>query len=244
MDVASNPTPVGIGIAIMKQIVKKDMIADVEAQLSNMREHQIYAEDMNAEQMKRQIASVEAGNQNLEELTSRQMIELEINIQKQKARDKVLNNGFEQRMSSRMSVLTSSRIEMPKLQVDNTRMQNLRNDKSKYIAKKLTNIDKLNTVLTDITKFVSNGNVRYVGEYMGIKIFETKYCKNGNAITLPPLGIFVTPNESEKERQDTLRHEHGHILQSYLLGIIGFYTWIGVPSFISTQIATTSRQTY
>ena len=76
--------------------------------------------------------------------------------------------------------------------------------------------------------------IKWVGFYKGILVFETPYV-NGGAMTLPGIGIFLNPGDFESD-PDVLRHEWGHILQSYLTGRVMFYNVIGVGSLISTQL--------
>ena len=84
----------------------------------------------------------------------------------------------------------------------------------------------------------------FKGFYKGVPVWETEFCSNGEAITLPPLGIFMTPNAYNNDK-DILYHEYGHILQSYLLGsITRYYFVIGINSVISTQIANKHQESW
>jgi hypothetical protein len=225
--IASNPSPFGIATAILGELIDYDMMGRVEKQIKNLEDIQMWEEQRNKEISLAMQSGIDAIQTQLE------------------SQMKVLNSGLEKQMESKIQVLTGKQLKVSKLQMGDLNYYSfIENSISSSKVKKLSNTERLNKILGNITNFVSNGNVKYKGTYLGVRVFETKFCENGNAITLPPLGIFITPNQSEKEILDTLRHEHGHILQSYLLGIAGFYIFIGVPSLVSTQIATVHQESY
>jgi hypothetical protein len=58
--------------------------------------------------------------------------------------------------------------------------------------------------------------------------------KNGAAMCLPGIGIFVHPKSYFDE--DLLRHEYGHVLQAKKFGIIPFYFFIAPISLISAVL--------
>ncbi|OAQ38162.1 hypothetical protein A5893_15295 [Pedobacter psychrophilus] len=70
--------------------------------------------------------------------------------------------------------------------------------------------------------------------FENIRIFESKFIKNGHGITLPNFGIFLSPETFSLQKDLWLvKHEFGHILQYRELGFIKFYLKIGIPSLIS-----------
>lgn len=74
--------------------------------------------------------------------------------------------------------------------------------------------------------------------FEGVPVYGSLFgnLKNGAAMTLPGIGIFVNPNDLNDIH--LLRHEFGHILQARKYGLEFFYTVIGPASLASAAART------
>jgi hypothetical protein len=85
--------------------------------------------------------------------------------------------------------------------------------------------------------------LKLVGNFEGVKLFESFIIQNGHAITLPPYGIFLSPETySSKKDSFLIKHEFGHILQYRKLGFFQFYFLVGLPSLYSAIKASTHKK--
>ncbi len=83
--------------------------------------------------------------------------------------------------------------------------------------------------------------VKYVGDFEGVKIYESSYFNDGKGISIPELGIFIGKGVFSKNADPWLiKHEFGHMLQKRNNGFIKFYTQI---AFISLWSATKQMMT-
>ena len=84
---------------------------------------------------------------------------------------------------------------------------------------------------------INNVTGKYVGQFEGVNVFETKTMGQGGrsaGVTLPGLGIFVGDGAySQGLNLQLLRHEFGHILQSRMFGVHNFYSKIAPLSLAS-----------
>ena len=79
------------------------------------------------------------------------------------------------------------------------------------------------------------GVCQYAGTFHNIPYFTSTIgdLKNGAAIALPGLGIFIHP--SEIQNMALLRHEYGHILQAKKWGKLYFYKSVAWTSLMSAR---------
>ena len=87
---------------------------------------------------------------------------------------------------------------------------------------------------------IDNIQAKYVGEFEGVSMYESKGLGSGygsGGITLPETGIFVGKGAfSRGLDMGLVRHEFGHILQARIVGNLTFYTVIGKESLISASL--------
>ena len=85
----------------------------------------------------------------------------------------------------------------------------------------------------------ASGNSRTYFE--GVPVYASEFgdLKNGAAVTLPGIGIFVNP--SDLENTDLLRHEFGHILQARKYGMGFFYEVIAPASLVAHSFLRTTK---
>lgn len=80
-----------------------------------------------------------------------------------------------------------------------------------------------------------------MNKFEGIRIFKlpVKRFKNGAAVTIPGLGIFV--GRGNENDLDLIRHEFGHILQFRKWGFRFFWRYIAVDSLKSAKKSTSNQ---
>ncbi|MFV0390467.1 MAG: hypothetical protein ACK5KP_01055 [Paludibacteraceae bacterium] len=78
--------------------------------------------------------------------------------------------------------------------------------------------------------------------FEGVRVFKLPFdrFKNGAAVTIPGLGIFV--GKGHENDLDLIRHEFGHILQFRKWGFRLFWKHIAADSLKSAKNALTNRQ--
>lgn len=76
--------------------------------------------------------------------------------------------------------------------------------------------------------------IKLTGLFEGVKIYESTLIEEGHGVTLPEIGIFLSPETySLKKDLWLVKHEFGHILQYKEKGTFKFYTQIGAQSLWS-----------